>query len=185
MGVDKLALPWRGRPLFDWVLDAALVLDAVVVVGGPHRLVQERRAALAGEAWRLTRVEPCVRDPQQSDSLRAGLAAVPARALGAMVFLGDMPLVTPGLVERLAHAFVPGRFLVPRHRGRTGNPVVIAREWFSRMDGVRGDTGARPLLMSPDAPIISVDVDDGAILRDVDTPADYAALTNQPSRAEP
>jgi len=185
MGVDKLTLPWRGRPLLDWVLDAALALETVVVVGGPVELVEKRRASLAGQAWRLERIEPLVACPQQSDSLRAGLSVVGPRALGAMVLLGDMPLVTPGLVLRLAQAFVPGRFLVPRRNGRAGNPVVIPREWFPRLEQMRGDTGARPLLASPDAGITYADVEDEAVLRDVDTPADYASLTNQPNRAEP
>ena len=122
---------------------------------------------------------------QQSDSLRAGLAAVEPQAPGAMVLLGDMPRVRPELVLRLARAFVPGHFLVPRCQGLTGNPVVIPREWFSRMDQVHGDTGARPMLASPDAAILYADVDDDAVLRDVDTPEDYAALTNQPNWAEP
>ncbi|MES9994744.1 NTP transferase domain-containing protein [Desulfovibrio aminophilus] len=185
MGVDKLALAWRGRSLLDWVLDAALALDAVIVVGGGRELVEQRRAALGEESPQLQSVKPAEACPLQSDSLRAGIAAVPPQALGALVLLGDMPLVTPGLVLRLARAFVPGRFLVPRCHGRRGNPVVIPREWFPRVERLCGDSGAKPLLTDPNAAISYLDVDDDAVLRDVDTPSDYATLTNQPSRAEP
>lgn len=178
MGSDKLRLPWRGRTLLEWVLDAACALPhvvlPVVLVGGPPGL-----GALPGHVTRIP--WPAQGEtPGQADSLKAGIRALPSGLDGAMVFLGDMPLITPELVGKLARAFRPGRFLAPRFEGRRGNPVIIPADWFARVLELEGDTGARPLLGSPDAPVDYLDVDDPAILTDVDTPDDYARLKNQP-----
>lgn len=178
MGADKLRLPWRGRTLLEWVLDAACALPhvvlPVVLVGGPPEF-----GALPGHVTRILWPAPG-ETPGQADSLKAGLSALPCGLDGAMIFLGDMPLITPGLVEKLARAFRPGRFLVPRFEGRRGNPVIIPSDWFARAMELEGDTGARPLLIRPDALVDYLDVDDPAILTDVDTPDDYARLKNQP-----
>lgn len=174
MGSDKLRLPWRGRTLLEWVLYAACALPPVVLVGGP--------SGLGGLNGHVTRVPwPAQGEtPGQADSLKAGIRALPSGLDGAMILLGDMPLITPELVGMLARAFSPGRFLVPRHARRRGNPVIIPADWFARVMGLKGDTGARPLLASPDALVDYLDVDDPAILTDVDTPDDYARLKNQP-----
>lgn len=174
MGADKLRLPWRGRTILEWVLDAACALPHVILVGGPPEF--------AGLPAHVMRVSCSLqkRLPGQADSLKAGIRALPPGLDGAMVFLGDMPLITPELVEKLASAFRPGRFLVPRCDGRRGNPVIIPSDWFARVLELEGDTGARPLLARPDAPVDFLDVDDPAILADMDTQDDYARLKYQP-----
>lgn len=174
MGADKLLLPWRGRTILEWALDAACALRHVILVGGPPGL-----DALPAQVTRVS----CPfqkRLPGQADSLKAGIRALPPGLDGAMILLGDMPLITSELVGKLASAFRPGRFLVPRSDGRRGNPVIIPSDWFARVLELEGDTGARPLLASPNAPVDYLDVDDPAILTDVDTPDDYARLKNQP-----
>ena len=174
MGADKLLLPWRGRTILECVLDAACALPHVILVGGLPSL-----NALPAQ---VTRVSCSLQErlPDQADSLKAGIRALPPGMDGAMILLGDMPLITPELVGKLASAFRPGRFLAPRCDGRRGNPVLIPSDWFARVLELEGDTGARPLLARPDAPVDYLDVDDPAILTDVDTPDDYARLKNQP-----
>ncbi|MFP5222445.1 MAG: NTP transferase domain-containing protein [Acidobacteriota bacterium] len=196
MGTDKLRLSWRGRMLLEWVLDAACALSPVVLVGGPPGLVHRSpglirlpaplEAAQAGPApvlapdTQLQRADVKEVLPGQADSLKAGIRALPPGLDGAMVLLGDMPQVTPELVAKLALAFNPGHFLVPRCGGRRGNPVIIPAQWFDKVLELEGDTGARPLLIRPDAPVDYLDVDDPAVLADVDTPEDYSRLRNQP-----
>ncbi|MFZ5428395.1 MAG: nucleotidyltransferase family protein [Thermodesulfobacteriota bacterium] len=175
MGRVKLALDWMGSPLLERALLAAAALDTAILVGGPEAV-----ALPPG----MTRVPAPAGKPAQSRSLAAGILALPAGVAGAVVLLGDMPLVTPGLVLELAGAFRPGRFLVPVHAGMRGNPVVIPREMFARALSLTGDTGARPLLAGTDAPVDYLEVDDPAVLTDVDTPEDYAALTGLARRMQ-
>jgi len=170
MGRDKLALAFQGKAMLEHVIQAATALDTVVLVGGPAD------AALPAS---ISRVPAPAGEAAQSRSLAAGIRALPSGLDGAMVLLGDMPLVTPKLVLTLADAFRPGRFLVPVHAGKRGNPVTIPASCFPRVLALSGDTGARPLLAEPGSPVDFLDVDDPAVVTDVDTPDDYEGLRSR------
>jgi len=114
--------------------------------------------------------------------LRQGVGHVPASAGAALLCLGDMPLVTAGLVNRLiaARAEAGGRygFYAPFRDGRRGNPVLVERRFFAEINAVQGDEGARGLLKRhPDAlcRVTVPDGDDGPFV-DIDTPADFSAF---------
>ena len=84
-----------------------------------------------------------------STSLKAGLAAVPDDADGAIVCLGDMPQVDAPLIDKLIAAFDPERgalVVVPTIDGKRGNPVVWARRFFPELMALDGDVGARHLI---------------------------------------
>ena len=84
-----------------------------------------------------------------STSLKAGIAAVPAEADGAIVCLGDMPQVSATLIDRLIAAFEPERgalVVIPTIAGKRGNPVLWARRFFPDLMAVEGDVGARHLI---------------------------------------
>ena len=95
-----------------------------------------------------------------------------------VVLLGDTPFVTSQLIVALIAAFDPvgGRAIcVPVHRGRRGNPVLWARQFFPEMLALEGDTGAKQLMVRHEAVLYELDVaDDGPVI-DIDTPEDLAA----------
>jgi molybdenum cofactor cytidylyltransferase len=175
---NKLLVPDRaGRPMVARVVDNLLSSAArpVIVVTG-HR-AEEVRAAIAGRPVQV------VHAPDYADglsaSLRAGIAAVPATASAALVCLGDMPLVTGRMIERLIEAYDPdeGRsVVVPTCRGKVGNPVLWDRRFFPDIAGLVGDVGARPLLERHSEYVAQVELDDDAVLRDFDTVESLATL---------
>lgn len=112
-------------------------------------------------------------------SLRAGIAALPPDARAVLVVLADMPLVTPGMVARLLDAYDPdeGRLIVaPTHGGDLGNPVLWDRRFFPEILALTGDRGARLLLDRHAEHVTTVPMEDDAVLRDIDTPEQLAAL---------
>jgi molybdenum cofactor cytidylyltransferase len=114
-----------------------------------------------------------------STSLKRGIAALPQDLDGALVCLGDMPLVTGRHLDRLIAAFNPleGRaIIVPTRRGKRGNPVLWARRFFAEMAQIAGDVGARHLIGEHAELVAEVEMDDDAILVDIDTPEALAAL---------
>jgi molybdenum cofactor cytidylyltransferase len=180
----KLLLPdRRGKPMIARLVDNLLASPArpvIVVVG--HR-AEEVRAALAG------RPVTFVTAPDYAEglaaSLRAGIAAVPEAAAGAIVCLGDMPLITARIIERLIEAYDPDegrRIVVPVRGGRQGNPILWDRRFFPEILALTGDVGARPLLARHLEEVAEVEIDDDAIFRDFDTVESLAAL---PERYRP
>lgn len=119
----------------------------------------------------------------QSGSVRRGLAAVPADADGAMFLAVDQPGLDTRVIDRLLDAFRgPDSIVVPTFRGRRGAPVTFGRLWFPRLESLRGDRGARPLLASVAQHIQEVELDSKAPLEDVDTEADARCWTPEAAR---
>jgi nicotine blue oxidoreductase len=115
-------------------------------------------------------------------SLRVGLAAMPAGAGAAMVYLVDQPDVGPAAVARLAAAFEAGAVVaVASYSGRRGNPVLLARSTWPEVSRLaQGDVGARPFLAAYPELVTPVPCDDIADPTDIDTPEDLARRRSAP-----
>ena len=176
-GPNKLLEEINGRPLVRIATEQVLASRAkpVIVVTGHQRERIER--ALAGLPVTF------VHNPHFADglstSLKTGIAAVPPEADGAIVCLGDMPQVTPALIDRLIAAFDPARgalVAIPTIGGKRGNPVLWSRRFFPELLAVEGDIGARHLIGSYAEAVVEVAVEDAAALTDVDTPEALIAV---------
>ncbi len=107
-----------------------------------------------------------------STSLKAGIAALPEEASGALIMLADMPQVGCDDLNRLVDAFVKaGGNTVVRatHNGKRGNPVILPRVLFAEVARLEGDTGARHVVEQGLVPVFDVEIG-GAAHLDVDTP---------------
>lgn len=114
----------------------------------------------------------------QSTSLRVGITALPATADGAIVLLGDQPLVPRRLLEALATQFEPASDVAirPRYADGPGNPVLLSRAIFPELMSLTGDVGARDILRKHRDRVHEVGWPHTPAPRDVDTEDDYAAL---------
>jgi molybdenum cofactor cytidylyltransferase len=170
-GPNKLLADVGGRPLVRIAVEEALASRAqpVVVVTGHQR--EQVEAALKGLPVILTHNPDFAQG--LSTSLKAGLAALPAGADGAIVCLGDMPQVDAGLIDRLVAAFEPEKgalVVVPTIAGKRGNPVVWSRRFFADLSRLDGDVGARHLIGTYPEAVVEVPVTGRAAFVDVDTP---------------
>ncbi len=169
-GPNKLVALFEGKPLVRLAAERALAskTEGTVVVTGHQG--ERVRAALGGLALRFAD-NPDFADGL-STSLKAGIAALPHDAAGALIVLGDMPGVATGDLDRLADAFrAAGGSVVVRaaHEGKRGNPVLLPRALFPAVAHLEGDTGARHLVETSGLEIIDVEIGAGAAV-DVDTP---------------
>jgi molybdenum cofactor cytidylyltransferase len=183
-GPNKLLAEFRGKPLVRIAVEQALASRArpVIVVTGHQR--ERVEAALAGLDVTF------VHNPDYADgistSVKAGIAAVPANADGAIVCLGDMPEVDAKLIDRLLAAFDPEKgalAVVPVMDGKRGNPVVWSRRFFPELAALGGDIGARHLIASYPEAVAEVPVTGRAALFDVDTPDALDELKAEIERA--
>jgi len=166
-----------GKPMIARVVDNLLSSRArpILVVTG-HRGA-DIRAALGGRP--VLYADAPDWESGLSASLKSGIAALPESAAAALVCLGDMPLVTGRMLDRLIDAWDPdeGRaIVVPTHQGRPGNPILWSRSFFPEILDLAGDTGARALLRRHEEQVAEVDINDDAVLRDFDTVDSLATL---------
>jgi molybdenum cofactor cytidylyltransferase len=172
-----------GKPMVARVVDNVLSSNArpILVVTG-HQAEQVEHA-LGGRPVRY------VYAPDYADglsaSLKAGIAAVPPECAAAVVCLGDMPLVTGRMIDRLLSMYDPeeGRLIVlPTFRGKQGNPMLWDKRFFPDILQIGGDTGARFLVGKHTEFVCEVEMADDAVLRDFDT---TESLTTLPKGMRP
>ena len=176
-GQNKLLRIVDGLPLVRHAVDAALASrcpQVLVVTGCESESVESTL-----DPDRVSIVRNPDYSSGMSTSLRCGLAALPTDTAAVLVLLADMPRVSAAHIDRIVGAFDPARpaIVAPTFQGRRGNPVLWPRRFFAELRGIVGDTGARGLLGTHAAEVQMVPIDSEAILADVDTPADLAALS--------
>ncbi|WP_342361605.1 nucleotidyltransferase family protein [Terrarubrum flagellatum] len=176
MGANKLLVDLGGRPLVTHTVANALASSAspVVVVTGHMR--DDVETALSGPHI----VFAANRDyaSGMASSLAVGLAAAPAAAEGALILLGDMPLIAPEIMNRLiaASAARPdASAIVPTVDGEWAHPVLLRRVLFPAVMALTGDAGARRVLNSR-SDVALIPIDDPRCLMDADDPAALATI---------
>lgn len=173
--VNKLLEPIAGLPMIRRTVEAALSsgINSVTVVTGYE--AEKVRDSLAGLNVNFVHNEDFA--DGLSTSLKTGLAAVPDSEAGAIVCLGDMPQIESGHINALISQFDPGAgrsIGVPVHRGKRGNPILWARQFFIPMVEISGDVGARHLIGANAELVYEVEFEDTAVLTDLDTPEEWA-----------
>ena len=185
-GPNKLLAELGGKPMVRIVTEQVLASQAssVTVVTG-HQAAEVEKA-LAGLKVKFVRNPDFVAG--LAGSVRTGIAAVPENADGAVVCLGDMPLIDAKLIDRLIEALAPDRghlIAVPVSDNKRGNPVLWSRRFFNELMTLDGDIGARNLIIRHAEAVVEVPVEGNSAFLDIDTPEALAAARQtkrQPER---
>ncbi len=159
---DKLRFQINGRPML------TITAGNLLGCGADHLIAVLRDPDLA--ALLPPQFQTVICQGEQSDSLRAGLAA--ARKCGAtrlLVALADMPFVQPDQYVRViacCDGAVPSASAGPD--GQAMPPACFPQTSFNRIEALTGDRGAGALLRDG-CVIVSTSQD---YLHDIDTPPD-------------
>ena len=148
----------------------------VVVVLGAE--VEQMRTEVEDLPLELA-INPAWREGLAS-SIRRGMAALDDRGdacdLDAVLLLGcDQPALDAAVVRRLLEAHrgrgdSPAGIAACQYADTLGTPAVFGRGLFGRLRQLRGDRGAKALLLAAAAGVVRVPWPEGA--RDVDRPGD-------------
>ncbi len=182
-GSDKLAAPYRGRPVLHHALvGVAAVVDPVVLVLAPDAVVPALPPGL-GVTLLIARDPVAFQGPLAG--LSGGIEALPAGIDRAIVVAGDMPTLVPAVLLALLDAIGadatagaacleadPVSPLPMAVRPSLAGPAIAALLRADRRS-LRALIDAVPALIVPAASWRRLDPD-GATLRDVDTPDDLS-----------
>lgn len=177
MGRQKLLLRLGKNTVIERVADAALaskVNEVVVVLGYQADHVAE---VLGERPVRL--VTNPVYSLGQSTSLIAGAKAVDPGVGAVMIILGDQPLLSPALINRLVDFYNSSNFPIVRPVSIKGNPchpVIFDKRLVPELLNLKGDTGAREVVSRYSRQLGLVPVGDEVELLDADTIAEYIRL---------
>ncbi len=177
LGQPKQLVKIGGRPALHIVLANAVAIAGhavTVVIGANAReisylLAHSPASSVVNREW----------EQGLASSLKCGLAAVPSSADAVMVVLGDQIAVTSDDLRRLLAAWKdqPNIIAAASYQQTIGVPAIFPRAVFSELAELRGDQGARNVLMRNPDRIVRVPMPNAAY--DLDTPEDLAELTAQ------
>ena len=180
-GPPKQLLPFRGTTMLGWVVDQAqraVGLDEVVVVLG--RAAGEIRERVDFGAARV--VENPVFGEGCSSSYRAGIGALNSESAAIMIILGDLPGITPEIIDQLAGEWRTrdAPIALCAYQGRKGHPMMFARSMFPQLVDLHGDKAAWKLVDANAALVQEVHFN-FPYPDDINTPADFERMTGKTS----
>lgn len=174
MGQDKALLAYHGRTFLETTIQTLRTagLERIAVVLGYH--AEEIQHALDLRGIQIV-INQNYRQGQTS-SLQAGLRALANDAPDAVVLcLVDHPAVSAEVVKRLLDNFrVSGApVVIPTFQGQRGHPVLIGSALFKELLDCSASEGANSVIRKHRQATEFVEVEDRAILLDVDDPETY------------
>ncbi|MBL7637140.1 nucleotidyltransferase family protein [Atlantibacter hermannii] len=146
--------------LLDGKTVLAHVLDAVKAAGLP---------------WHLVR--PSGGTGGMGESIALGVTAT-AGASGWLILPGDLPLIQPDTLRRVALALSEKPVVVPYYQLQHGHPVGFGRDYFTALSALQGDKGAGGIVQIAHqrGEVVSLALSDRGIVDDVDTAGDLRAI---------
>jgi molybdenum cofactor cytidylyltransferase len=179
MGTPKQLLPWGNTVIIQQVIDNALSsrLGMVLVVLGYH--VDE----IAGRIRPSSKTRILVNQKYKigmSSSMKFGIKNAPTDSEALMLLLGDQPLISSGIIDKLIDAYYAGKngIIIPVYDGQRGHPVIFDSRFRKELQAI-GNGGAMEVINKHADDIFEVPVDSQNILIDIDTPQDYQEAKKQ------
>lgn len=179
MGIAKQSLPVGDSTMTARTAQTMLAagLDAVVVVTRTE-LLEAINLPLDDRLLVAINDDP---SSQMLDSIRLGLDHLddshkPPPNAGFLVIPGDMPTVPPHACDRCIEAFrkSSSNIFIATCNGKRGHPIVFPAAMRQSLSSIEGGLNELPHI-HPKL-VREIDMDELAILRDVDTLADYDRL---------
>ena len=188
MGRPKQLLPWGDVTVIAAVVDnlhAAGAVPVVCVIG--HRSAELREALRDAPAVLVYNEEYQARE--MIASYQTGvrwLQNEETRYAGTLIALSDQPQIPATIIEQVlaAAARQPDHIVIPSHEMRRGHPVYLPAALWDELLTLTPAQTLRDLIRRHEARIAYVVVESDAILRDLDTPEEYAALRGEELKRE-
>jgi molybdenum cofactor cytidylyltransferase len=152
------------------VVDVALAACTRVIVVTGYR-GQEISALFSGNP-RITVADNPEWEAGMFSSIQRGAASVDSERF--FITLGDKPFIRPDVYAFLLQ-HPPADAIFPVHAGQRGHPVLLGRAVRDAVLAADARTGSMPQVISRFT-VREVPWPDDSVLRDIDTPEDYAGI---------
>ena len=201
MGRNKLLLPFAASTVLETIVTevvaCAQLVDRVVVTG----YQPDQIAALLGAYPVRCAFNPAYVQADMLVSIQVGLRALSAEVGAALIVLGDQPRIqraviqrvteqSPSFAERAAWAShrkrrggiktqQPQTIIIPSYQMKRGHPILIDRTLWPEVLALPETGTLRDFIGAHADQIRYVLVETDSVLKDMDTPEDYAEMINR------
>lgn len=114
-----------------------------------------------------------------SSSIVEGVNKSTINSDGIMICLADMPEISKCVYNKMLLAFQSNYkkniplIIMPIHNKIKGNPILFSQYFFNDLKKLKGDIGAKKLILKNKKYIIRINITINSILNDIDTPIAY------------
>lgn len=179
LGQPKQLLSYRHKTLLGNTIEAAIKAvnrRVLVILGSNHQVIANNI-----DQFDVSTVYNPDWEDGISSSIRTGLAEMllANEDLDAVILsVCDQPFITQSVFEDLIiEAAASNKSIIASAYGEVlGTPVLFDRQHFDALSLLRGNSGAKTLLIKYKDQVAPVSFDKGEI--DIDTPEDYSRLNN-------
>ena len=163
---NKLMMPFQGKPMLNHVVNASLnsnLTQTFIVVG--HQSSEIKNLVQSDDIQ-------CVENEQwetgMASSIVAGISQL-KQFDGFLILLGDMPLVTPELINEIIVHSSADKIVIPIKDGLHGNPVFFGSKFRDELLTLYGDSGAKKVIQDNLSSMIKIKIQSNTIFKDYDT----------------
>ena len=179
MGHPKALLPIGNETFLTRILRIVReveLADPVIILGRAADIIQ---SAIKTCSARI-KINPDT-DRGQLSSIQIGISSLDATAQACMIWPVDQPAVSADLVRRLGQLFIQSECLIafPKIEKKCGHPAIFHRLLFEEFLASPVEEGPKKILQRHLQDTAELLTEESAVVRDIDTPADYKALTGE------
>jgi molybdenum cofactor cytidylyltransferase len=175
MGQPKMALPWAGTTIIGKVITTLLdsgVESIIVVTGGSRDIVEKALKEFPVK----TIYNPDHQESEMFVSLQTGIRGLEANLDAFFVVLGDQPQIEKEIIQAIIaeHDRTGANLIIPSYHMRRGHPWLVGKSLWQDILAMPRNLTMRDFLNQHHENIHYLIVESSNILKDMDTPEDYA-----------
>ncbi len=175
LGRPKQLLKWHNQSLLEHAIQNARTFlnERVIVVLGAHAESIQTTVYLDA----VTTIFNPNWQAGVASSIKAGIQALPASATAALFLLCDQPLIKPIHIQTILNRWQnePCYIIASQYNHSVGVPVLFPSEFFRQLLELKGDQGAKRLLMKFSDRLLQIPLPEAGF--DIDTRDDFDHLT--------
>ena len=117
-------------------------------------------------------------------SIHAGVATLSHEVQAFFIMPGDIPLIDPATIQAIRNCHERNSYGItyPFYKGKKGHPPLISSRYISEIMAFPAPDNLQEILKCHEAESYGVEVDDEAVLLDIDTVNDYLRLQSYQER---
>lgn len=159
MKTVKQLLPWKHTTLIGNAIEQALSSnadDVYVVLGANHEIIfkaieKDNVHIIYHKNWSL--------GMGSSIAFAMGIIGENSKIYDAvLITLTDQPLIYVNYINRLINKSKENIIIASNHKGKAGVPAIFSSAYFDELNKLKGDIGARNLLIKHKNKVVILDV---------------------------
>jgi CTP:molybdopterin cytidylyltransferase MocA len=179
MGYPKALLPLGSDTFLTRILQTLKAIGMpkpVIVLGRTASVIQTRL-----QNWPADIYINHAPDRGQLSSIQIGLSHIDPEFIAGMIWPVDQPAVSENLVRCLVELFLnsSSRIACPVYGDKRGHPAIFHRALFREFMEAPLEEGPKKIIVRHQAATALLPTEESASVRDIDTPAEYEALTGE------